>query len=288
MKKKIFALVATVALVIGSVGHAEVNKYNEQNYINTSNATIEEVAASFDQTVDEFIKENGLPTDMPADTNEAAAYNSLTLKKWAESLGRSDEDALKELGDYIGKEVKGDMLLGDYFNELKTKDYIEDFTGLEYSEFVTIFGLGEDFDGETPYPDARNIIDRVILEQSGLLKNFNRNSVLIMIKGKYLDTNVEPRIINDRTMVPLRDIFESLGAVVNWDGETKTIFATKDNTVIVMQVGQNVIYVNGEAVEIDTPSTIVEDRTLVPVRAIANALGNTVFYNAITKTVVIH
>ena len=109
---------------------------------------------------------------------------------------------------------------------------------------------------------------------------------LMIVEGDIgIPLDVPPTIINDRTMVPLRAIFEALGAVVSWDGETKTIFAVNGNTVVVMQIGQEMMYVNSERVSLDSPSVIVEDRTLVPVSAIAEAFGNNVEYDEETKTV---
>ena len=111
---------------------------------------------------------------------------------------------------------------------------------------------------------------------------------LMVIEGDIaVELDVPPTIINDRAMVPLRAIFEALGALVSWDGETQTVFAINNNTVIAMQIGQDAMYSNGERIELDSPSVIIEDRTLVPVRAIAEAFGNNVDYDAETKTVTI-
>lgn len=108
----------------------------------------------------------------------------------------------------------------------------------------------------------------------------------MLVEGDIVvELDVPPTIINDRAMVPLRAIFEALGAAVNWDDETKTVFAINKSTIILMQIGQDVIYVNGEKKEVDSPSVIVEGRTLVPVRAIAEAFGNKVDYDEETKTV---
>ena len=112
-------------------------------------------------------------------------------------------------------------------------------------------------------------------------------NIMIVEGDTEIPLDVPPTIINDRAMVPLRAIFNALGASVSWDGETKTIFAIKEDTVIAMQIGQAVIYVNGDVREIDSPSVIVEDRTLVPVRAIAEAFGNKVNYDGETRTVTI-
>lgn len=111
---------------------------------------------------------------------------------------------------------------------------------------------------------------------------------LMVIEGDIgIQLDVPPTIINNRTMVPLRAIFEALGAVVDWDDETKTVFAINNDKIIVMQIGQDVMYVNEERKELDSPSVIMDGRTLVPVRAIAEAFGNTVGYDEETKTVTI-
>lgn len=102
-----------------------------------------------------------------------------------------------------------------------------------------------------------------------------------------IELDVAPCIINDRTMVPMRAVFEALGAAVEWDGETRTIYAVRNEIVIAMQVGQDSIFVNSLRVPIDAPSVIVEDRTMIPFRAIAESFGYTVDYDEETKTVTI-
>ena len=109
----------------------------------------------------------------------------------------------------------------------------------------------------------------------------------IVKNGEEKELDVAPMIINDRTMVPLRAIFEALGAVVEWDDETKTVFAVKDDMVMVMQIGQSKLYLNNDEIALDSPAVIVDSRTLVPARAIAEAFGNKVDYNAETQTVTI-
>jgi hypothetical protein len=113
------------------------------------------------------------------------------------------------------------------------------------------------------------------------------DKLMILDSDVVVELDVPPTIINDRTMLPLRAIFEALGAMVSWEEETKTVFAIKGDTVIAMQIGQDVMYVGGDRIELDSPSVIVEDRTLVPVRAVAEALGNKVEYDEETKTVTI-
>lgn len=94
----------------------------------------------------------------------------------------------------------------------------------------------------------------------------------------YLDGNMlvfdQPPIIEDgRTLVPLRAVFEALGADVDWDGDTRTVTAQKEQLKIELQIGSKVAYVNNQPVELDVPGRIVNDRTLVPLRFVSEALG---------------
>ena len=73
-------------------------------------------------------------------------------------------------------------------------------------------------------------------------------------------------IQNGRTLVPLRKIFESLGATVNYDPYTKRIDAYRDSTDIQLTVGSKKALVNGRSVTIDVPANTINGRTLVPLR----------------------
>ncbi len=84
---------------------------------------------------------------------------------------------------------------------------------------------------------------------------------------------------NDRTMVPLRFIAESLGCTVGYDADTRGITITNGEREIKMTVEQNAYTVNGEAKEMDTVPTIKNDTTLVPIRAIAEGFGKEVGYS---------
>ncbi len=88
-----------------------------------------------------------------------------------------------------------------------------------------------------------------------------------------------PVIENGRTLVPLRAIFEKLGATIDWNGETQTVTATKDGTTISLTIGNTNALKNGENITLDVPAKIVNGRTLVPVRFIADSFGVNVDWN---------
>ena len=87
--------------------------------------------------------------------------------------------------------------------------------------------------------------------------------------------------------MPLRFIFEALGADVDWDNDTQTVTAVRQDTVITLTIGSNLLFVNGKAVELDVPAKLVSDRTLVPVRAVSESFACEVDWINETKTVVI-
>jgi len=86
----------------------------------------------------------------------------------------------------------------------------------------------------------------------------------------------KPVIIEDRTLVPLRAIFEALGAVVSWDNDTNTAMAVKGETYVFVQIDNEKLIKNDETVILDVPAKLINDRTMVPVRAIAEAFECTV------------
>ena len=98
-----------------------------------------------------------------------------------------------------------------------------------------------------------------------------------------------PFVENDRTLVPMRAIFEALGATVEWDGETQTVISydPKSEVSIVLQIGSNKLFVNDKMVELDVAAKIVNERTMVPVRAIAEGMNCEVDWDQEKLTVII-
>ncbi len=97
----------------------------------------------------------------------------------------------------------------------------------------------------------------------------------VFYNGEKIKFDQIPVIENGRTLVPLRAIFEKIGAEVKWDENTKTVTATKDGTEISLTLGSTEAIKNGEKVTLDTAAKSVNGRTLVPVRFIADCFGVT-------------
>lgn len=105
---------------------------------------------------------------------------------------------------------------------------------------------------------------------------FAGQAVRVSVDGKWLSFDQEPIIENDRTLVPVRAIFESLGAEVDWDGSTQIVSARKDNDLILLKINQPIMTKNKEVLLLDVAPKIVNDRTLVPLRAISECFGASV------------
>lgn len=112
----------------------------------------------------------------------------------------------------------------------------------------------------------------------------NQNPV-VYLDGKKLNFDVEPIIENGRTLVPLRAIFEALGAQVDWDNDTRTVTAVKGKTTVVLTIGSTQPTVNGEVRTLDVAAKISSSRTLAPVRFVGEAFGSTVGWDAATRIV---
>lgn len=89
------------------------------------------------------------------------------------------------------------------------------------------------------------------------------------------------------TLVPLRAIFQALGAAVDWDGSTQTVTATKDQTTVKLQIGSGTAYKNGQPVTLQVPGKVVSGNTMVPLRFVSESLGANVDWDSATQTITI-
>ena len=125
----------------------------------------------------------------------------------------------------------------------------------------------------------------VFVLSSGMVSYADQPPITVFLNGEQLVFDVQPTLEDGRTLVPMRVIFEALGAQVTWDNETFTAVAVKDNTIIAMTVDDNILFKNGEVTELDVPARLVDGRTLVPVRAVSEGLGADVQWDNETWTV---
>ena len=95
----------------------------------------------------------------------------------------------------------------------------------------------------------------------------------VMLEGQEIVfADQQPIIKAGRTLVPARSVFEELGAVVSWDGETQTVTVEKDEISVQIPIGSNVLLKNGEEKKLDVPAEIINERTMIPLRAVSEVL----------------
>ena len=113
------------------------------------------------------------------------------------------------------------------------------------------------------------------------------NDITVTYDGENISFDVQPEIVDDRVMVPMRTIFETFGAKVKWDSDTQTITAKKKSKTIQMTIGSSDMTKNDETYSFDVSPIIEDGRTLVPIRAISDMLGLDVEWNEKNNTVII-
>lgn len=107
----------------------------------------------------------------------------------------------------------------------------------------------------------------------------------VYVDGKFMEFDVPPTIEDGRVLLPLRLVFETLGASIEWIDSTKTVKGQLGGTTLSLQVGSKTAIVNGDEVSLDVPGKIVSGRTLVPLRFVSESFGADVIWDPDTKTV---
>lgn len=111
--------------------------------------------------------------------------------------------------------------------------------------------------------------------------------ITVYINDSQLLFDTNPVLEDGRTLVPLRVIFESLGASVTWIDETRTAVAKKGDIEIQISIDNTQMLKNGEVVVLDVPARMVNDRTMVPARAVSEGMGAKVDWDDVLWRVLI-
>lgn len=109
--------------------------------------------------------------------------------------------------------------------------------------------------------------------------------VAIVINGETLDKEPPPRMVDGRVLIPLRKVFNALGATVKY--ENKVIDAQRGSLSVSLSPGVNQAKINGEETTLDVPPLLIDTVTYVPLRFVAQALGDSVNYDAAAKTITV-
>ena len=116
---------------------------------------------------------------------------------------------------------------------------------------------------------------------------FAKDSISIYVDNEKIFLDVEPFIENGRTLIPLRGVFEKLGAKVDWNKNIQEVVIKDENNEIEMILGKDKVMVNGTINDIDVPTKMINSRTFAPLRFIVENLGHDVRWDGNTNSVYI-
>jgi len=169
-------------------------------------------------------------------------------------------------------------------DKLNQKDNSEDYisTEIESSEKSTKEETAIKVLSKKEIQEARRIQKKLLIEEFKENKSDLKERKLeerIFVNGMNIKFEIPPVIKEGRTLIPVRAITESLGADVAWDSSTSTITVSKDDTVIILTLGSNIVLVNGEEKELEISAQSINNRTFVPLKFISDILKVDVDYD---------
>lgn len=110
-------------------------------------------------------------------------------------------------------------------------------------------------------------------------------AVRVLVDGQIVAFDQPPLMVGGRVLVPLRGVFEQLGATVQWDPANNLVAAQRGDTQVQLVIGSRQAVVNGRVVMLDVPAMIARGRTLVPLRFVSEAMGARVDWDAAASVV---
>lgn len=129
---------------------------------------------------------------------------------------------------------------------------------------------------------------RYISVGASAIKTFVPKDIIkVIVNEKPIKFDVAPVISNNRTLVPARYIFETIGAEVEWDEAAKKVIIKGKNKEVSLKINDTTAYVNNEAVQLDAAPVIVDGRTLIPLRFIAESFNAEVEWEQSAQLVII-
>lgn len=129
--------------------------------------------------------------------------------------------------------------------------------------------------------------ETMMLEYDGNIHEYNGAVYSLVVNNNIINPSLSPIIFNDRALVPVREIFEEVGATVEYDSSDKSVTIYNEDTTVVLYINDNIAYINGRKVMI--PDNVVpklitklggETKTMVPVRFISESIGMPVDFDA--------
>ncbi len=120
---------------------------------------------------------------------------------------------------------------------------------------------------------------------------FAADNISVVLNGEtVVFDNAQPIIYEDRTLIPVRAVFEKAKCEVIWDESNKTAIISNDEKIVSITVNQKKIQVyninsdSQDDISIDVPAMIIDGSIMIPLRAVSEAFNARVDWQSTTKT----
>jgi len=114
------------------------------------------------------------------------------------------------------------------------------------------------------------------------------SAVSVILNGQRVEFSGQgPLIVEGRTLIPVRGVFEALGFDVAWNEATKTVTMARDDYAVTVTLGSYVFFTNGASHSLDVPAQEIAGRTLLPLRLVLESVGYTLIWDGEGNTVFI-
>ncbi len=235
---------------------------------------------------------------IPEEVNDYALHSNATLNTLYNELVASEDYYLKSFASEAGfayLPYEGGLVCSPL--ELSASAY---YPGAE--ELTVRYYLDDTQIGETPYSPYKFTFDPAqysvgahtlgvkVFAGSNELLSWQRpieiqRSVNVTLNGEPVSfPDQQPVVIDGRTLVPARGIFQDMGYTVDWDEASSTATIHNDAHSISVPIGSPTVTLDGQAVEIDVPAQLIGGRTMLPLRAVTELMEGTVSFDETTNT----
>ncbi len=231
-----------------------------------------------------FKYENGKIIEVIGDENDILKRNDLNVEQsyigytWAPSLNYNSNNCIIESS--YGSETK----CWEYDESGRLKTYYVKGMAPTYYFYYDTSGYLKECEIAGPGSSTRYTFKYITSDDTS---HSTEKEIKILINNKFLQCDQPPVLIDGRTLIPMRTIFEALGAEVSWDSNTNTATGTKEGKIVSFTINEKSIAINGIKKSLDVAAQLINNRTMIPVRAVAEAFDCDVNWISAKKFVVI-
>ncbi len=184
---------------------------------------------------------------------------------------------------FIGVTKENKLMMGVVPN-VTVKELAEICKGLGLYQAMNLDGgasSGLIYKDQIVQPPGRLLSNAIVVTT----KPVPPKTIRVRLDGEFLETQQNPFTINGRTMLPFRTIFTALKAEVDWNEAEWSAIGIKGNTTIKLPIGEAYAFVNNRKISLDVASVIIDGRSFVPVRFVAESLGARVEWDDVNSIV---